>query len=92
MKQPASALACRWPALLLALLPGLLAAKGCYFGEQDVPLGGNLDELAGGQASADETAAGGGAPSSDVGGASGSATRDRPAGTEMRAPGVFQVH
>jgi hypothetical protein len=101
MKQP-SARAPRWPALLLVLLPGLLAPKGCYFGEGDVPLGGNRDPSLGGQSAdgaddpgdadgdGDDT---GNATGSDTTGASGSggAGNTRP-GTEMRTPGVFQVH
>jgi len=94
MRQP-SARAPRWPALLLLLIPGLLAPKGCYFGERDVPLGGNRDPSASGQSADDADGIGdaGDATGSDVTGASGSggAGNARP-GTDMRDPGVFQVH
>ena len=94
MRQPSDR-APRWPALLLVLLPGLLAPKGCYFGETDVPLGGNRDPGAGGQSAddADDADDAGAAVGSDTSGASGSggAANARPS-TDMRTPDVFQVH
>lgn len=78
----------RWPALLLALVPGLLAPKGCYFGAQDVPLGSNLDASAGGQSAAEEA---GGTAGSDATGAAAS-NASGAAGSVMREPDVFLVH
>lgn len=91
MKAPSSAPPSRWPALLLALTAGLLAPNACYFGEQDVPLGGNLEDLSGGHGSADDTAVGGGAGGADASSASGNSTGEMPDGTEMRAPGIFHA-
>lgn len=85
----ATARARLWPALLLTLIPGLLAPKGCYFGEQDVPLGGNLDASGGGQVSGDDFI---GAAGSDANGGPGSAGTGARPGTEMRDPGVFLAH
>ena len=87
MKRP-TARAFPWLALLLSLIPTLLAAKGCYFGEQDVPLGGNLKNSAAGQASAGEPGSDGGSAAS---GGCDAGSEPKP-GTEMREPGVFVVH
>lgn len=77
------------PALLLALLPTLLASKGCYFGEQDVPLGRNFEASVGGQTSLDDfsDAVGDGG---DAIGAAGSSGSNAP-GWHAREPGVFDV-
>jgi hypothetical protein len=100
-----SALRLLWgPQLMLALLPGLLAPKGCYFGAEKVPLGGNFADAdadagagpaatdeCGGASGADGGArsANGGAPSA---GSDGTGPNSNPGVGGMHPQGVFQTH
>jgi hypothetical protein len=83
------------PTLLFALIPALLASRGCYFGEQDVPLGKNFEASVGGQTSLDDLpgAAGTGndANAAAGSGSSGSSGSSGP-GATPREPGVFDFH
>jgi hypothetical protein len=59
--------ALRW--IVLALFPGMLGFKGCYFGNDRVPLGSNADDAgaSGADSSASACAVGGAGGASDSG-------------------------
>jgi hypothetical protein len=71
--------ALRW--IVLALLPGVLGFKGCYFGNDRVPLGSNADEA--GASGADSSAA---AAASSSGGAGGASDSGRGAAGDRDGP------
>lgn len=89
--------------LVLAILPALLAAKGCYFGAEDVPLGGNYDHDAGGEGAGDtmgigpevgggaSTGAGANADAGDTAGQGGAGGTDGGITRPVRDPGVFLI-